>query len=778
MTDWRVADAQLVRARLAAAALVTSTVPRTLGSISLRPHQCDAAGRLRHALLRFGGALLADDVGLGKTYTALAAVASFGRLLIVGPASLASMWRQALQATAMHAEFLSFETLSRSPRNHRPRRGVGDATVSTHDVVIVDEAHHARNPTTRRYACLAALTAGSRMLLLTATPVHNAADELHALLALFLGSRAGQAPPHDLAACIVRRTRADVPLSSTPARAPPIWLEGHADPEILDALLRIPPACPSRDGGVANALVTLGLVRAWSSTDAALRAALRRRVAHAESLADAFAAGRHPTAVELRAWVVGDDATQLAFPELVTQNSGRVDTGELLDLVTAHTAGVRTALQALSASEGHADDSRRDLLRHIRADHRGQSMVVFSQYAESVRAMFSRLVPDGGVCGVTAHGALVAGGRLSRTEALARFAPRALGVPPPSRADIITLLIATDLLSEGLNLQDAAVVVHLDLPWTPARLAQRIGRVWRLGSLHTDVFEYAISPPPPAERMAAVMARLYRKAVIAQAATGDELLPLLRPNQPTLRAHVDEHVEIDTRSDPHDVPRASERIRELMVRWLDQTPRVRRLADGVPADVAAQCTTVAAVRAPFDGWLAAIDIDGRPCLVARRVGHEATTDPARLLEIIHAASGRCCPIPTAMVQQAAADVDEFLAVMQAAAVAGLATGTSAAHARVSSRIAGVVAASPPHRRPTVSRLAANARQAIADIAGAGVERALVRLAADAAEASSATGEAERWLERVTELGRSTSITRADEENGTLVVAAILLLVAE
>jgi len=778
MTDCRVADATLVRARLAEAALGTSTTPLMLGTISLRAHQRGAAGRLRHAILKFGGALLADDVGLGKTYTALAAIAGLGRLLIVGPASLAPMWRQALHATSMHAAFLSFETLSRSAKNRGPRGGGGYTPAATHDVVIVDEAHHARNPATRRYAGLAALTAGSRVLLLTATPVHNAADDLHALLALFLGSRAGSTAPRDLAACIVRRTHADVPLTSTPARAPPIWVEARADPKMLETLLRIPPACPPRDGGVANGLVTLGLVRAWSSTDAALRAALRRRVAHAESLADAIAAGRHPTALELRAWAVGDDATQLAFPELVTQEAGRVDTVELLDRVTAHAAGVRTALQRLSASEDRADDSRRGLLRRIRANHSGQSVVVFSQYAESVRTMFTRLVQDGGVCGVTAHGAMVAGGRLPRAEALARFAPRALGLRPPSRADVITMLITTDLLSEGLNLQDAAVVVHLDLPWTPARLAQRMGRVWRLGSLHTDVFEYAISPPPPAERVAAVMARLQRKAVVARAATGVELLPLLGPEQSMSRADLDGRFEAKPSSDPHDVPRASERIHELLVQWLEQAPHVRQREDGIPADGNGPCATVAAVRASFDGWLAAIDIDGHPCLVARRVGHDATTDPTHLLEMMRAAGGQRCPIPPSMVRQAAADVDEFLAHTRAATVAGLSTGTSAAHARVSSRIAGVVAASPPHRRPTISRLAANARNAISRIAGAGVERALTRLVADTKGASSATDDAEDWLARVARLGQSTSTARAADENAAPVVAAILLLVAD
>jgi len=46
--------------------------------------------------------------------------------------------------------------------------------------------------------------------------------------------------------------------------------------------------------------------------------------------------------------------------------------------------------------------------------------------------------------------------------------------------------------------QDAAVVVHLDLPWTTARLTQRLGRIWRIGSQHSRVYEYAIAPPAAA----------------------------------------------------------------------------------------------------------------------------------------------------------------------------------------------------------------------------------------------------------------------------------------
>src|SRR5207245_3661432 len=73
------------------------------------------------------------------------------------------------------------------------------------------------------------------------------------------------------------------------------------------------------------------------------------------------------------------------------------------------------------------------------------------------------------------------------------------------------VLIATDLLSEGLNLQDATRVVHYDLPWTPARLAQRVGRVDRLGSPHAWVETVTFLPPAGLERALALERRLATK---------------------------------------------------------------------------------------------------------------------------------------------------------------------------------------------------------------------------------------------------------------------------
>src|SRR5205814_334871 len=93
----------------------------------------------------------------------------------------------------------------------------------------------------------------------------------------------------------------------------------------------------------------------------------------------------------------------------------------------------------------------------------------------------------------------------------AAFAPRAQRAPPPAAALETDVLITTDLLSEGLNLQDATRVVHYDVPWTPARLAQRVGRVDRLGSPHARVETVTFLPPEELERALALERRLATK---------------------------------------------------------------------------------------------------------------------------------------------------------------------------------------------------------------------------------------------------------------------------
>jgi len=732
MSPYRWADLDVVRAAIAAHVGGELPTDARLGDIVLRDHQREAAARLCRAIDRFGGALLADEVGLGKTYTALAVMRREKALLIVAPASLIGMWRDALDRSQVHADLISFETLSR-------RALARDAQW---DAVIIDEAHHARNPVTRRYANLASLTRASRVLLLSATPVHNTTRDLGTVLSLFLGSRAERLSAAEIAACVVRRTRADVRGLSLPGRASPVWCDVQGSPDVLQALLDVPPPCHPRDGGDAGTLVTLSLVRAWASSEAALRAALRRRVSRAESLADALRAGRYPSRAELRAWVVGDDATQLAFPELLSDPTSE-DTSDLLQSVRAHATGARRALAVLSATDGAMDEERCRILRDIRSRHSGERIVVFSQFADTVREVFARLRADGGVASVTANGALVAGGPLTRSQVLSRFAPRASSSGMPSRAEAIEMLIATDLLSEGLNLQDAAVVVHLDLPWTTARLTQRLGRIWRIGSHHARVHEYAIAPPAAADQLLRVVQVLTHKAGAAWSAVGEPFLPLLATR-----------VQSDAMPAPLDRAQAAEALHTLIRSWSDSTLEHPRSTDARTRESCADAAVVVAgARAAIDGWIAAVEVGGEPQLVAARITGEATTDPGCVLEVARAALGPECPAAPSRVERVMRELDAYLDASRAAADAGVAAVGSRVRAIATSRIAALAAAAPPHRRPAVSQLAVAARSSVAASRSAGAERLLAALVAPRVGGEGADA-AEAWLERVIEVTES------------------------
>ena len=760
MSAWRSADATTVREQIARACLSQGSTTDRLGTIMLREHQRDAAARLRDSIRNIGGGLLADDVGLGKTYTALAAAGDARPLLIVAPAALATMWRTALDAARVPADFVSFESLSRRcPDVPQPA------------LVIVDEAHHARNPHTKRYARLAELTRVAPVLLLSATPVHNATADLHALLALFLGTRAERLTRPQLSACIVRRTSDDVGDRSLPHRAPPVWLEVPGAPEVLRAITEIPSPCPPRDGGDGGALITLTLVRAWASTDAALRNALRRRIARAGALADALATGRHPTRSELLAWVVGDDATQLAFPELMASTQIG-DWQTLGDAVARHISGVRRALGVVAECADPVDDRRCALIREIRERHPNERIVVFSQFADSVRAMFDRLRGDGRVAAVTASGAEVAGGPVTRADVLGRFAPRStgsIGVSRPKAAEEVSLLIATDMLSEGLNLQDASVVVHLDLPWTAARLTQRLGRVWRLGSAHARVHEYALAPPAPAEQMLHVTRILMAKAGAASRVVGDAIAPLIAQRAAIRCASVTPSL-----IDPNT---ANESLRRLVRTWTSDAHQPTVASDDEP-HTSSRRPAVAAVRAAFDGWIAVVTAGGTAQLIAGRLAGSATADPTAILDLARAAEGRACIPAPARVARVMRQLEAYVLSQRAAHDAGVALSGSRAHSTASSRIAALAAAAPPHRRVAVSRLAATARHAVAASRTAGAERLLSALLADGSAGVATDDGGETWLSRVIGIADASRPNAAPQtrESAPFAVDAVLLLI--
>ena len=490
----------------------------------LAPHQIPAADRLTAITARHGGALLADEVGLGKSYIALAvALARKEPFALVVPAVLVPQWRGLLGRFDVHdTPIITHESLSAATVRPPDR--------PTAAFVVVDEAHRFRNPETNRYRALARMVVGRQVLLVTATPIYNRIADLlhllrlflrdHALAALGVPSLRAAAQREDdtslanaaVARLIVARSRArvqsgynggPVTLSFPRSSGECMRLGTTSDAMLIDLIGGV---ARLRAGASAAPLLRLMLLRRLGSSIPAFRAALLRYDAYLDLATRATADGRTLTAREFQRCfprAAKSDVQLILFPLLLEQPAGpppKQPFAQDREIVARLRATVSRLL---------VNDPKAEALEQL-LDARPGKTIVFTDAQPTVRYLMHRL-RHRRVAAVFGQTGRFAAGDASRRHVLQAFAPRAQGVPAPPAALATDVLIATDLLSEGLNLQDAERVIHYDLPWSPARLAQREGRIDRLGSSHGAISTITILPPQPLADALAIEERLAAK---------------------------------------------------------------------------------------------------------------------------------------------------------------------------------------------------------------------------------------------------------------------------
>jgi superfamily II DNA or RNA helicase len=500
----------VVAAALVARSLAASLAPAERGTATppswLLPGQARGVRRLLAALDRYGGALLADAVGSGKTYVALAVAAlrQPGRpVACLVPATLADQWRAVAARVGVAVEVGTHQQASRG-RLPQVRRGL----------VIIDESHHLRNPRTHRYLHLAPWLVGRPVLLLSATPIVNRMDDLaHQLLlgvrddALLAdgivsirGVLASGQPTAALGHLVLEETSAAGPR---PARRVAASLPGKDEnaraARAIDRLTRLRLSLHPPTAAIIRAV----LLRALASSPPALAGALRRYrhlLLHAR---DARRAGRRLSRAELRAFA-GPVEEQLVLWELLAGGPDpddlALDDLERIDEVLA------------SAGLDSTTDAKMQRLRDLLAD--GHPTLVFASHRETVRHLRDKLSPP-----------LVAWCTGDRAGLGHLPAPRAAVLDwfrDERRRDGPQCLVVTDVAAEGLDLRRAARVVHYDLPWTPMRIEQREGRAVRLGSMRAAVEVVRFELPAPLDAALKLGTALERKSALpARAGLGE-----------------------------------------------------------------------------------------------------------------------------------------------------------------------------------------------------------------------------------------------------------------
>lgn len=148
-----------------------------------------------------------------------------------------------------------------------------------------------------------------------------------------------------------------------------------------------------------------------------------------------------------------------------------------------------------------------ELLNLVTKKHKDSKVLIFTQYADTVDYLERELLGNGvqNIEGVT-------GGSSDPTLIAWRFSPVSNEKRDRvAREDELRVLVATDVLSEGQNLQDAAIVVNYDLPWAIIRLVQRAGRVDRIGQLADTIQCYSFLPAEGVERIIRLRARVRQR---------------------------------------------------------------------------------------------------------------------------------------------------------------------------------------------------------------------------------------------------------------------------
>ncbi|MFH9136646.1 DEAD/DEAH box helicase [Streptomyces sp. NPDC017524] len=521
---------------------------RSLASIAVEPRAYQLVPLLMALRQRTVRLLISDDVGIGKTIEAgliakeLLAQGEATRLTVLCSPSLAEQWQSELREKfGIGAELVLASTVSRLERGLDLGQSLFDkhpyTIISTDfikstrhredfvrhcpDLVIVDEAHScvtaddagqgtAAGTNQLRHELLRKVSADPdrHLLLLTATPHSGKESAFRNLLALVrpelatldLESPAGRAR---LAEHFVARKRADVReyLTKEDGLADDSLVQRTAFPSdrwTKDEPYKLTPEYRALlDDAIAYARDRVAAAGeqgrreariAWWSVIALLRSMVSSPAAAAQTLRTRSESATARTAQE---------ADALGSP--VAADSADNDRLEGMDVAPGAAESEEAGARLLELSEraaqlvGPAGDAKlKALTRHLKgliAD--GYSPIVFCRYIPTAEYLVTQLEGRLGrrtkIAAVT--GTLSPQQRLERVEQLAAESAGDAGVGgEASDAAARRVLIATDCLSEGVNLQhhfDA--VVHYDLAWNPTRHDQREGRVDRYGQKRDQV---------------------------------------------------------------------------------------------------------------------------------------------------------------------------------------------------------------------------------------------------------------------------------------------------
>ena len=458
----------LERSELVAAAISVWARPgfdtfASLPQLRFEPldHQLRAAAV---ALRQMGGrAILADEVGLGKTIEAGIVLAELRardlahHALVVVPAGLVAQWGEELERKFGIPTVVAARP-GRGPEGQKQLRDEGTVVLASlssarreplsgiltsreWDIVVVDEGHLVRNPGTASSKLVRALRARF-LLLLTATPVANGLEDLYHLVSLVRPGHLGTLPDF-------RRRYGDF-VPAPDARAENGAGGPRSAPAITELRRQLRGVMVRHRRSELALMLPKRLAETLPVRPTHEEADLYRRVADRVRTEGRNAGAGRTMALRTVLRLAGSSARAVA-PTLE-----RMGWAELAK--SAREASDSTKVRALASI----------LQRHAASS---EKVIVFTSFRETL-AQLEEAVAALGIPAAVYHGALE---RRAKDAAIATFEKG------------VDVLLSTESAGEGRNLQFCHAMVNFDLPWNPMQIEQRLGRIHRIGQDHDVV---------------------------------------------------------------------------------------------------------------------------------------------------------------------------------------------------------------------------------------------------------------------------------------------------
>ncbi len=363
-----------------------------------------------------------------------------------------------------------------------------------------------------------------------------------------------------------------------------------------------PYASLHRAGANLRGIMRVLLFKRFESSVYAFKKSIRRLLNIHQLFLTALENGIVPAGEDAQAILYGSDYDEeSAFLDAIREVSKTYNAEDfnvdLLKRHIEHDVGMLGKLLNMVEPIIPEKDAKLHVLKDLlkRSAVKPGKRLIFTQFADTARYLFENLTPDFPTDEID----VIFSGDKSKERVVGRFAPKANPEYKFSKGESeLHTLVTTDVLAEGLNLQDCDKVINYDLHWNPVRLIQRFGRIDRIGSRHDKVYGFNFLPEIGIDRQLGLKDILRNCIQEIHDTIGEDaaiLDPSERLNEEAMYAIYEKkgdylaHLE-DEEEDIFDINEAEQIIRQLRAENPDEYNRIANLRDGIRTAKAADQT--------------------------------------------------------------------------------------------------------------------------------------------------------------------------------------------